>query len=59
MSGVSAITARDAGLVACTRCSRVWPMGTGVCGRCGKTLDIGKGGGDGGDDDDDTNGDLT
>ena len=38
MSGVSAITARDAGLVACTRCSRVWPMGTGVCGRCGKTL---------------------
>ncbi len=31
-------TARDAGLVACTRCTRVWPMGTQRCDRCGSTL---------------------
>jgi paraquat-inducible protein A len=31
-------TAREMGLVACTRCTRVWPMGTEECGRCGHTL---------------------
>ena len=39
MSGASGtITAREAGLVACTRCTRVWPAGTARCGRCGKPL---------------------
>ncbi|MGX9855865.1 paraquat-inducible protein A [Limimaricola variabilis] len=40
MSGAATpmTTAREAGLVACTRCTRVWPMGTKRCGRCGKTL---------------------
>lgn len=32
------LTARDAGLVACTRCTRVWPMGTPTCTRCGSAL---------------------
>lgn len=32
------LTARDAGLVACRRCARVWPMGTPACGRCGSRL---------------------
>jgi paraquat-inducible protein A len=32
------LTARDAGLVACRRCSRVWPMGTPTCARCGSRL---------------------
>jgi paraquat-inducible protein A len=32
------LTARDAGLVACRRCTRVWPLGTGHCGRCGSRL---------------------
>lgn len=32
------ITAREAGLVACTRCNRAWPMGTHTCGRCGHKL---------------------
>ncbi|WP_254813668.1 paraquat-inducible protein A [Rhodovulum sp. ES.010] len=31
-------TAREMGLVACTRCTRVWPRGTARCGRCGKPL---------------------
>mgnify|MGYP002780712121 CR=1 FL=1 len=31
-------TAREAGLVACRRCTRVWPMGTAACGRCGARL---------------------
>ncbi|MFN3208281.1 MAG: paraquat-inducible protein A [Roseovarius sp.] len=26
------------GLVACTRCTKVWPRGTETCGRCGKRL---------------------
>ncbi|MBN2905795.1 MAG: paraquat-inducible protein A [Rhodobacteraceae bacterium] len=26
------------GLVACTRCTRVWPLGTHKCGRCGHRL---------------------
>ncbi|KMK66791.1 Paraquat-inducible protein A [Puniceibacterium sp. IMCC21224] len=32
------MTAREAGLVACRRCARVWPMGTTECGRCGARL---------------------
>lgn len=32
------VTAREAGLVACTRCTRAWPLGTQVCGRCGAKL---------------------
>ncbi len=31
-------SARELGLVACTRCTKVWPAGTEVCGRCGKHL---------------------
>lgn len=33
------VTARSAGLVACTRCARAWPLATEVCGRCGKKLE--------------------
>ena len=32
------LTAREAGLVGCRRCARVWPMGTKDCGRCGARL---------------------
>ena len=32
------LTARRAGLVACRRCTRVWPMGRARCGRCGQRL---------------------
>ena len=32
------MTAREAGLVGCTRCSRVWPIGPQTCGRCGARL---------------------
>lgn len=32
------LTARDAGLVACRICARVWPIGTPRCGRCGSRL---------------------
>ncbi len=32
------ISARDMGVVACTRCTRVWPRGTDACGRCGHAL---------------------
>ncbi|TRD20666.1 paraquat-inducible protein A [Palleronia caenipelagi] len=32
------ITAREAGLVSCTRCSKVWPMEHKTCGRCGGKL---------------------
>lgn len=31
-------TAREMGLVTCTSCARVWPMGTERCGRCGHRL---------------------
>ncbi len=31
-------SARDLGVVACTRCTKVWPEGTRTCGRCGKPL---------------------
>jgi len=37
-AGQKFITARAAGLVACTRCTRAWPLGTPVCGRCGARL---------------------
>ena len=33
-----AVTAREAGLVACTRCARVWPRGQTTCERCGSAL---------------------
>ena len=36
--GLSAVTARDAGLVGCRHCTRVWPRGTPVCARCGGRL---------------------
>ena len=32
------VSARELGVVACTRCTRVWPRGTATCGRCGSTL---------------------
>lgn len=32
------VNAREAGLVACTRCGRAWPLMTAHCGRCGATL---------------------
>jgi paraquat-inducible protein A len=35
---LAALTAREAGLVACRRCTRVWPLGTEACGRCGARL---------------------
>lgn len=35
---LSALTARDAGLVGCRHCTRVWPAETEVCGRCGGAL---------------------
>ncbi|KAF0675371.1 paraquat-inducible protein A [Profundibacterium mesophilum] len=31
-------TAREKGLVACTRCTRVWPIEKTVCDRCGTAL---------------------
>ncbi|MFQ6550752.1 paraquat-inducible protein A [Aestuariibius insulae] len=33
-SKLIAVTARDAGLVGCTRCTAVWPMDHTRCGRC-------------------------
>lgn len=40
MSGgpIKMVTAREAGLVACTVCTRVWPEGTDQCSRCGARL---------------------
>ena len=32
------VTARGAGLVGCTRCGRVWPLGSSECSRCGSQL---------------------
>ena len=34
-----ALTAREAGLVGCRRCAKVWPMGTETCARCGTVLE--------------------
>jgi paraquat-inducible protein A len=31
-------SARELGIVACTRCSKAWPIGTDVCGRCGHRM---------------------
>ena len=31
-------SAREMGLVACRRCTRVWPGGTPTCGRCGHRM---------------------
>ncbi len=39
MAGVVHMTtARDMGLVACTTCTKVWPIATERCERCGATL---------------------
>jgi paraquat-inducible protein A len=35
---LTALTARDAGLVGCRHCTRVWPRGTRTCARCGAAL---------------------
>ena len=32
------VSARDVGAVACRRCTKVWPLGTQTCGRCGSGL---------------------
>ncbi|MCG6904933.1 MAG: paraquat-inducible protein A [Rhodobacter sp.] len=32
------MSAREAGLVTCRRCARVWPMARATCGRCGARL---------------------
>ena len=32
------VNARDMGVVACTRCTKAWPLGTITCGRCGHRL---------------------
>lgn len=32
------VSARALGVVACTRCTRVWPADTSKCGRCGKKI---------------------
>lgn len=32
------ISAKEMGLVSCTRCTRVWPEGTDTCGRCGRAI---------------------
>lgn len=32
------VSARALGVVACTRCTRVWPADTPKCGRCGKKI---------------------
>lgn len=32
------ISAQDLGVIACTRCTRVWPVGTQSCGRCGRAI---------------------
>ena len=32
------VTAREMGVVGCRKCTRVWPLGTDQCGRCGAHL---------------------
>jgi paraquat-inducible protein A len=32
------LSAKDIGVIACTRCTRAWPVGTKTCGRCGATI---------------------
>ncbi|MEY8143816.1 paraquat-inducible protein A [Falsihalocynthiibacter sp. CO-5D18] len=36
--GLDIVSAHDLGVVACTRCTQVWPVGTPACGRCGKKI---------------------
>lgn len=38
MSAGGIVTARELGLVACTRCAQVWPLDVDTCGRCGNIL---------------------
>lgn len=33
------LSAREMGVVACTRCTKAWPLGTATCGRCGQALE--------------------
>ena len=33
------VNARDMGVVACTRCNKVWPLSETTCQRCGKALE--------------------
>jgi len=35
---IRAVSAREAGLVGCPHCAKVWPVGTERCGRCGQRL---------------------
>jgi paraquat-inducible protein A len=35
---IRAVSAREAGLVGCPHCAKVWPMETARCGRCGQRL---------------------
>lgn len=32
------VSARELGIVACRRCTKAWPIGTKICGRCGSRL---------------------
>jgi paraquat-inducible protein A len=32
------LSAREMGIVACTRCTKAWPMGTQTCARCGHKM---------------------
>ena len=32
------LSARQRGIVACTRCTKAWPLGRATCGRCGHPL---------------------
>ncbi|MFT6169000.1 MAG: paraquat-inducible protein A [Celeribacter sp.] len=32
------LSAKDIGVIACTRCTRAWPIGTQTCGRCGRAI---------------------
>lgn len=34
----SILSAKDVGVIACTRCTRAWPAGTTTCGRCGASI---------------------
>ena len=40
LSGASSeiLNAQDAGVIACTRCTKAWPIGTQTCGRCGRAI---------------------
>ncbi|MBU2865872.1 paraquat-inducible protein A [Pacificibacter marinus] len=34
------LSAKDIGVIACTRCTRAWPAGTTTCGRCGASIKL-------------------